>query len=105
MNENISAYDDKMQRILDAQSKIKEINEARQADGKEERANEDNDLQLMSEAKTAVYDMADKSLIRPAGLAMLNCQPKSWWSSDTVESLRMSINSSHQYCILYTVYS
>ena len=51
MDENSSAYDANLQRMLDAQSKIKEINEARQADGEEKPVNkEDNDLQLM-EAK------------------------------------------------------
>ena len=59
MNENSSAYHAKLQRILDAQSKIKEINEARQADGEEKRVNKDNDPQLMGEAKTAMRDMAD----------------------------------------------
>ena len=40
--------------------KIKEINEARQADSEEKRVNkEDNDPQLMAEAKTAMHDMAD----------------------------------------------
>ena len=60
MDENSSAYHAKLQRILDAQSKIKEINEARQADGEEKRNNKvDNDPQLMGEAKTAMHDMAD----------------------------------------------
>ena len=60
MNENSSAYHAKLQRILDAQSKIKEINEARQADVEEKRVNkEDNDPQLMGEAKTAMHDMVD----------------------------------------------
>ena len=60
MNENSSAYHAKLQRILDAQSKITEINKARQADGEEKRVNkEDNDPQLMGEAKTAMHDMLD----------------------------------------------
>ena len=43
MNENSSAYHAKLQRMLDARSKIKEINQARQADGEEKRVNkEDN---------------------------------------------------------------
>ena len=54
-----------MQKILDAHSKIKEINEARQGDGEEKRVNkEDNDPQLIGEAKTAMQDMADM---------MINC--------------------------------
>ena len=58
MNEDSFAYHDK---FLDAQSKITEINEARQADGEEKRANreDDDDPQLMGEAKTAMHDMAD----------------------------------------------
>ena len=60
MNENSSAYHAKLQRILDAQSKITDINKARQADGEEKRVNkEDNDPQLMGEAKTAMHDMLD----------------------------------------------
>ena len=61
MNEDSSAYHDKLQKILDAQSKITEINEARQADGEEKRVNkeDDDDPQLMGEAKTAMHDMAD----------------------------------------------
>ena len=60
MSESSSTYHAKLQRILDAQSKIKEINEARQADGEEKWVNkEDNDLKLMGEAKTAMHDMAD----------------------------------------------
>ena len=37
MNDSSSAYHAKLQRILDAQSKIKDINKARQADGGETR--------------------------------------------------------------------
>ena len=49
-----------MQKILDAQSKVKEINDARQADGEQRMVNkEDNDPQLMGEAKNAMHDMAD----------------------------------------------
>ena len=60
MNEDRSAYHDKLQKILDAQSMMTEINEARKADGEEKRVNKnDNDPQLMCEAKTAMHDMAD----------------------------------------------
>ena len=60
MNVESSAYHDKLQKILDAQTKIKEINEARQADGEEKRViKEDDDPQLMGEAKIAMHDMAD----------------------------------------------
>ena len=41
MNEDSSAYHDKLQKILDAQSKMTEINEARKADGEEKRVNKE----------------------------------------------------------------
>ena len=46
--------------FLDAQLKITKINKARQADGEEKQVhNEDNDPQLIGEAKTAMHDMLD----------------------------------------------
>ena len=42
MNVHSSAYHAKLQTILDAQSKIKEINEARQADGVEQKVSKDD---------------------------------------------------------------
>ena len=60
VNVDSSAYHAKLQKIMEAQSKIKEINEARQASGVEERVTkDDNDPQLMGEARTAVTDMLD----------------------------------------------
>ena len=60
MNEDSSAYRDRLQKILDAQSKMTEINEARKADSEEKRVNKDDDNpQLMGEAKTAMHDMTD----------------------------------------------
>ena len=57
MNVDSSAYHDK---ILEAQSTVKDINEARQADGAEQRVSkEDNDPQLIGEAKSAMHDMLD----------------------------------------------
>ena len=54
-NPHCSAYHDKLQKMLKAQSNILKINEARQADGVEEKVNkEDDDPQLMGEAKTAM---------------------------------------------------
>ena len=48
MNVHSSAYHAKLQTILDAQSKIKEINEARQADGVEQKlSKDDNNPQLL----------------------------------------------------------
>ena len=49
-----------MQKILKAQSNIKKINEARQADGLEEKVNkEDDDPQLLGEAKTAMKEVVE----------------------------------------------
>ena len=60
MTDDSSAYHKKQQKMLEAQSKIKDITEARQADGDEQRvSNEDNDPQLMGEAKNAMHDMFD----------------------------------------------
>ena len=60
MNVDSSAYHDKLQKILEAQSTVKDINEARQADGEEQRVSkEDNDPQLIGEAKSAMHDMLD----------------------------------------------
>ena len=46
-------------KMLEAQSKIKDLTEARQSDGDEQRVSNDNDPQLMGEAKTAKHDMFD----------------------------------------------
>ena len=59
-NVNCSVYHDKLQKMLKAQSNIKKINEARQADGIEEKVNkEDDDPQLMGEAKTAMKEVVE----------------------------------------------
>ena len=51
---------DKLQKILEAQSTVKDINEARQADGAEQQVSkDDNDPQLIGEAKSAMHDMLD----------------------------------------------
>ena len=58
MSRESSAYHAKLKRMLEAQSNIKKINEAKLANGKEERVSkEDDDPQLMGEAKTAMIDM------------------------------------------------
>ena len=58
-----SAYHAKLKRMLEAQSNIKKINEARLANGKEEKVSkEDDDPQLMGEAKTAMNDMFDMNV-------------------------------------------
>ena len=49
--------------MLEVQSSIKAINEARQADGEEGKVSKhDNDPQLMGEAKTAMNDVFDKNV-------------------------------------------
>ena len=48
--------------MLEVQSNIKKINEARHANGKEEKVNKDDDPQLMGEAKTAMNDMFDMNV-------------------------------------------
>ena len=59
-NAHCSAYHDKLQKMLKAQSNILKINEARQADGVEEKVNkEDDDPQLMGEAKTAMKEVVE----------------------------------------------
>ena len=61
MNSDSSAYHAKLKRMVEAQSNIKQINEARLASGPEERVNKNAaDPQLIGEAKTAmnyVFDM------------------------------------------------
>ena len=60
MNVDSSAYHDKLQKILEAQSTVKDINETRQADGEGQRVSkQDNDPQLIGEAKSAMHDMLD----------------------------------------------
>ena len=58
-----SDYHAKLKRLLEAQSNIKQINEARLASGPEERVNKnDDDPQLMGEAKTAMNDVLDMNV-------------------------------------------
>ena len=60
MNVHSCAYYAKLQTILDAQSKIKEINKARETDGVEKKVSkEDNNPQLPGEAKGAMHDIVD----------------------------------------------
>ena len=55
-----SRHHAKVKRALEALSNVKKINEARQADGKEEEASkEDDEPQLIGEAKTAMNDVLD----------------------------------------------
>ena len=55
-----SRHHAKVKRALEALSNVKKINEARQADGEEEQVNkEDDEPQLIGEAKTAMSDVLD----------------------------------------------
>ena len=59
-NVDWSGYHDKLQKMLKALSNIRKINEARQADGIEEKVNkEDDDPQLLGEAKTAMKEVVE----------------------------------------------
>ena len=61
VNTDCSSYHARLQ-ILEAQSNIK-INEARHADGEEEKiSKEDDEPQLMGEAKTAMNDVIDMNV-------------------------------------------
>ena len=58
-----SNYYAKLQVMLAARSNVKQINEARQADGEEKLSKEDDDPQLIGEAKTAMHDVLDMNTI------------------------------------------
>ena len=83
VNADSSAHHFKLQNMLKAQSNIKTINEARQADGEEEKVSKhDDDPQLMGEAKTAMNDVLDmnvnsgNSLSLEDRIAMLNADQR-----------------------------
>ena len=83
VNTDSSSYHARLQKMLEAQSNIKEINEARHADGEEEKiSKEDNDPQLMGEARTAMDDVADMNVKSSTDLplesrvAMLNADQR-----------------------------
>ena len=60
MSSRSSRHHAKVKRALQALSNVKKINEARQADGKEEEVSkEDDEPQLIVEAKTAMNDVLD----------------------------------------------
>ena len=83
VNTDSSSYHARLQKMLEAQSNIKKINEARHADGEEEKiSKEDNDPQLMGEARTAMDDVADMNVKSSTDLplesrvAMLNADQR-----------------------------
>ena len=55
--------------MLEAQSNIKKINEARHADG-EEKISKDDEPQLMGEAKTAMNDVIDMNVKSSSDLSL-----------------------------------
>ena len=83
LNDDCSSYHDRLQKMLEAQSNIKKINEARHVDGKEEKISKDDDEpQLMGEAKNAMKDVLDMNANSSDELsfkdrkAMLNCDQR-----------------------------
>ena len=55
-----SAYHSRLQKMLQARANIKQINDARQADGEEQKiSKQDDDPQLLGEAKTAMKELFD----------------------------------------------
>ena len=60
MSNKSSSYHAKLETILVAQSNVRQINDARQAEGQEEKVSkEDDDPQLIGEAKMAMNDVLD----------------------------------------------
>ena len=83
VNTDSSSYHARLQKMLEAQSNIKKINEARHAEGEEEKiSKEDNDPQLMGEARTAMDDVVDMNVKSSTDLplesrvAMLNADQR-----------------------------
>ena len=66
-----SAYHSRLQKILQAQVSIKKINDARQADGEEHKTSkEDDEPQLMGEARAAMKDLFDINTNQPDTLSL-----------------------------------
>ena len=66
-----SAYHYRLKKMLRAQANIKKINDARQADGEERTiSKEDNELQLMGEARAAMKEMFDMNTNQPDTLSL-----------------------------------
>ena len=63
LSNKCSDYHAKLKVMLEAAANVKKINEAREADGKEEKVSEeDNDPQLIGEAKTAMTDVVSMNI-------------------------------------------
>ena len=73
MTVDSSAYHIKLQKMLEVQSKIKAINEARQADGEEKPVSKDP--QLIGEAKNAMDDIHDMMVTRSSNQLGLRERP------------------------------
>ena len=66
-----SAYHSRLQKILQAQASIKKINDARQADGEEHKiSKEDDEPQLVGEARAAMKDLFDINTNQPDTLSL-----------------------------------
>ena len=78
-----SAYHSRLQKMLQAQANIKKMNDARQADGEEQKiSKEDDEPQLMGEVRAAMKDLFDMNT-NPADtlsleqrVAMLNTEQR-----------------------------
>ena len=57
LNNKVSDYHDKLKTMLAARSNVQKINAARQKEGEEKSVEEDDDPQLIGEAKTAMTDV------------------------------------------------
>ena len=76
LSNKITDYHDKLKTMLAAASNVKKINDARQKEGEEEKVEEDDDPQLIGEAKTAMTDVltmnVNSKLSVEERVAMLN---------------------------------
>jgi hypothetical protein len=65
-----SSYHSKLRTVLAAASNVKSINEARQANMEEKEAKEDNEPQLLGEARTAMTEVLDMKASTPGQLTL-----------------------------------
>ena len=71
-----SSYHSKLSTMLAAASNVKSINEARQANMEDKEAKEDNEPQLLGEARTAMSEVLDMKTSTPGQLT-LDSKPRS----------------------------
>ena len=58
-NDECSRYHERLQAMLKAQSTLRKINEARKAEAVQQESKEDEEIQVLGEAKSAMQDMAE----------------------------------------------